>query len=72
MPTCNSISDKRAKPGQPCTKLVYPALLTYNSKLVHSATEHTQNEASKEANQLYVQLNLKLKAKNARRYLLFG
>ena len=42
----------------------FPILLTYNNKMVHSATGFTPNEARKPENGLQVLLNIKMKAKN--------
>ena len=50
------------------TDYIFPILLTYNNKLVHSATGFTPNEARKPENELYVYLNIKLKAKKNRIY----
>ena len=60
--------DRRIKPGQDWTQLIYPILLTYNNKLVHSATEMTPKEATKPENELNANVNMKLKAKHSRRY----
>ena len=49
--TFREMLDKRIKPGQDWTGLIYPILLTYNYKLVHSATEFTPNDARKETNE---------------------
>ena len=54
--------DKRVKPGQQWALLIFPIPLTYTNKLVHSATEMTPKEASKQENELNVYVNLKLKA----------
>ena len=51
-----------------CIDLIYPILLTYNNKLVHSATEMTPKEATKPENELNAYVNMKLKAKHSRRY----
>ena len=63
-----SMLDKRIKPGQQWTELIYPILLTYNNKLVHSDTEMTPKEGSKQVYELQVFVNLKLKAKHSRKY----
>ena len=49
-------------------EVLYPVLLTYNNKLVHSATKFTPVEAMKPTNQLDVKLNLQLKANHTRTY----
>ena len=48
--------------------MICPILFTSNNKLVHSATEMTPKEASKEDDELDVYVNLKLKAKHSRKY----
>ena len=60
--------DKGIKPRQQWTENIYAIPLTYNNKLVHSATEMTPKESSKEDNELDVYVNLKLKAKHSRKY----
>ena len=42
----------------------YPILVTYNNKLVHSATEFTPNNAKKPSNELMTYMNMKMKAKH--------
>ena len=39
--------DKRIKPGMQWTDLIYPILLTYINKLIHSAIQQTPNNARK-------------------------
>ena len=56
------------KTGEKWHEVLYPVLLTYNNKLVHSATKFTPVEAMKPTNQLDVKLNLQLKAKHTRTY----
>ena len=48
--------------------VLYPMLLTYNRRMVHSATKFTPNEAVKESNKMDVKLNLELAAKHLRKY----
>ena len=50
------------------TDYIYPILLTYNNKFVHSSTGYTPDEARKKENFLNVYLNLKMKAKHNRLY----
>jgi len=50
------------------TKYIYPILLTYNNKMVHSSTGFTPNDARKPQNELNVYLNMELKAKHNRKY----
>ena len=50
------------------TKYIYPILLTYNNKMVHSSTGLTPNDARKPQNELTVYLNMTLKAKRIRKY----
>ena len=66
--TFKSMLDKRIKPGQDWAQLIYPILLTYNNKLVHSATEMTPKEATKPETELNANVNLELKSKQSRRY----
>ena len=66
--TFKAMLDKRIKPDQQWIDLIYPILLTYNNKLVHSATEMTPKEATKPENELSAYVNMKLKAKRSRRY----
>ena len=60
--------DKRIKPSQQWTDLIYPILLTYNNKLIHSATEMTPKEATQNQKELNPNVNIKLKAKHSLRY----
>ena len=46
--------------------LIYPILLAYNNKLVHSATGLTPKEARDPSNELEAYINMKLKAKHTR------
>jgi len=50
------------------TDYIYPILLTYNHKLVHSATGFTPEEAKKPDNFLNSYINMKMKAKHNRIY----
>ena len=50
------------------SELLYPILLKYNFKSVHSSTTLTPAEADKRENQFYVKLNLELNRINKRRY----
>ena len=52
------------KSGEKWHEVLYAVLLTYNHKLVHSATKFTPAEAMKPQNHLDVKLNLQLKAKH--------
>ena len=62
------MKDKRIKPEQDWTQLIYPILLTYNNKLLHSGTGMTPEAATEPENELNAYVNLKLKAKHSRRY----
>ena len=66
--TFKSMLEKRIKPGQQCTDLIYAILLTYNNTLVHSATAMTPKEATQPENELNAYVNMELKAKHSRRY----
>ena len=66
--TFESMFDNQIKPGQQWALPITPTLLTYNNKLVHSATERTPQATSKQDNQLNVYANPKLKAKHSHRY----
>ena len=50
------------------SELLYPILLKYNFKSVHTSTKLTPNEADKTHNQFYVKLNLELNRVHKRRY----
>jgi len=50
------------------TEFVYPILLTYNNKLVHSSSKMTPANARKKENSLDVKLNLEATAKHGRKY----
>ena len=45
-----------------------PIVVTYNYKLIHSATEMTPNEARQPDNSLNAKVNMELKAKHSRKY----
>ena len=47
---------------------IYPILLTYNNKLVHSTTGMTPSQAEKPDNQLTAKLTMDMKAKRDRKY----
>ena len=49
-------------------EVLYPVLLTYNSKMVHSVTKHTPEEALKPLNTSMVKFNLELKRRHTRKY----
>ena len=57
--TFREMLDKRTKPDQEWTDLIYPILVTVN-KLVHSATEFTPSDATKPMNELMEYINMKL------------
>lgn len=48
--------------------ILYPVLLKYNHKMVHSSTKFTPANAMKPSNQLQVKINLELQRKNTRLY----
>ena len=50
------------------TDYIFPILLTYNNKLVHSSTGFTPNDARKRENLLDVYVNLKSHAQATRKY----
>lgn len=49
-------------------ELLYPVLLTYNKRMVHSATKFTPFEATKPSNKIDVKINLLMKVKHQRKY----
>lgn len=49
-------------------EVLYPVLLTYNHKMVHSVTKMTPAEAMKPSNALEVKFNLELKKRASRTY----
>ncbi|MFM7985546.1 MAG: hypothetical protein ACKPKO_40160, partial [Candidatus Fonsibacter sp.] len=66
--TFKDMLDKRIKPGMQWTELIYPILLTYNNKLIHSTIQQTPNNARKKDNELETYINIKLHAKHSRKY----
>ena len=48
--------------------VLFPVLLTYNRRMVHSSTKFTPNDAAKPENKFEVKLNLELQAKHLRKY----
>ena len=54
--------------GKPWTDLLYQVLLTYNHKMVHSATKMTPHDAKQKVNELNVKMNLELKRRHTRVY----
>jgi len=50
------------------SELLYPILLKYNFKSVHSSTNMTPSNAEKPENQFFVKLNLEMHRINTRRY----
>ena len=53
---------------KPWHEFIYPSMLTYNNKSIHSVTKHTPNDARKPANEFQVILNLLINKKNNRLY----
>ena len=66
--TFKTMLDKRIKPGQQWTDLIFPILLTYNNKLVHSATGLTPKDARLPSNELTAYVNMSLQAKHQKKY----
>ena len=66
--TFTEMLDKRIKPNQQWTGLIYPILLTDNNKLVHSGPIVTPRDAGKSTTELMAYINMKLKAKHNRKY----
>ncbi len=64
--------DEGAKDEFQWTDYIFEIMLTYNNKLVHSATGMTPNEASKPKNQIDVKMNLLLKKRHGRIYPMLG
>jgi hypothetical protein len=54
--------------AKPWHELLFPVLLTYNNKLIHSTIKMTPNEAMNPKNALTVKLNLELKRRSTRIY----
>ena len=50
------------------TDFVYPIMLTYNNKMVHSATKMTPAEATKPSNAIDVKAHIELQASFTRKY----
>ena len=62
--------DKRIKPSQKWHDFIYQKiLLTYNNKLIHSATVFTPSDAKKPSHELMKTINMTMKAPRNRRYL---
>ena len=49
-------------------EVLYPVLLTYNNKMVHSVTKFTPSDAMKPSNTTQVKFNLELKRRHSRMY----
>jgi hypothetical protein len=64
----NMINDRVKYYKKPWYEFLFPSLLTYNNKSVHSTTKHTPNEARKNKNEFNVKLNLLLHKKHDRLY----
>ena len=60
--------EKRRKQLIQWTDYIFEILLTYNNKMVHSATNFTPKDARKPSNELKVKLNLSMNAKRNRLY----
>jgi hypothetical protein len=50
------------------TDFVYPIMLTYNNKMIHSSIKMTPNEATKPSNSIDVKTNIELQAAFTRKY----
>ena len=64
----NMIYQRIEKTGQTWKELLYPVLLVYNNKLIHSVTKMTPADAMKKTHQIQVRLNLELRRKHLRLY----
>ena len=53
--------DKRIRPDEQWTNLIYPIVLTYTPKLVHSTKEFTPIDAIKESNEVMTVINMNKK-----------
>jgi hypothetical protein len=59
----------QGKVGNPqWVDFVYPIMLTYNNKMVHSSINMTPNEATKPSNSIDVKTNIELQASFTRKY----
>ena len=65
--TCREMLDKRIKPDEQWTDLIYSILLTFTHEFVHSTTELTPNAAGKESNEVMTHINMNMKAQHNRR-----
>ncbi|MFM7980590.1 MAG: hypothetical protein ACKPKO_14855, partial [Candidatus Fonsibacter sp.] len=65
--TFKTMLDKRIKPGQQWTDLIFPILLTYNNKLVPSATGLTPKDARLPSNELTAYVSMSLQAKHQKK-----
>jgi hypothetical protein len=64
----NMIYKRYEREPKPWHELLYPVLLTYNNKLIHSTIKMTPSNARKSENHLTVKLNLELSRKHTRKY----
>ena len=64
----NMIYKRYEHDPKPWHELLYPVLLTYNNKLVHSVTKFTPADAMKPQNKFTIKLHLELNRKNTRIY----
>ena len=64
----NMIYKRYEHEAKPWHELLYPVLLTYNNKLVHSVTKFTPADAMKPQHKFTIKLHLELNRKNTRIY----
>jgi hypothetical protein len=64
----NMIYQRMEKTGKTWRELLYPVLLVYNHKLIHSVIKMTPADAMKKSNSMIVRMNLELRRKNSRLY----
>jgi hypothetical protein len=67
--TCKDMIYKRIEhTKQNWWEVLFPVLLTYNNKMVHSVTKFTPSDAMKPSNTEEVKFNLELKSRHSRKY----
>ena len=66
--TFKTMLDKRIKEGQQWTDLIFPILLTYNNKIVNSATGLAPKDARLPSHELTTFVNMSLQAKHQKQY----
>ena len=64
----NMINERVKYYKKPWCEFLFPSLLIYDNKMVHSTTKHTPNEARKDKNEFNVRINVFPHKKHERLY----